>query len=291
MDIQMPVMDGLEATRRMRADAKHAKLPIIAMTAHAMKGEYDKSIAAGMNDHITKPIDPIVLYTTLLKHVQADALKRKQPLQIALANDEEFDEEISIDGVDVEMGLRRVAGKKATYVKLLQKYTDNYKNFEEQVQALFREQKVTELAALFHTLAGVSGNIGISKVFQPAQQISNEFKRLVSEEAKVISTPTLNATKQLVNLVKGQIELIEQYLENRNKAKAVTEASVDKSTDFQPALARLTALIKNSDGQASELCEAILLSYKLPEELEQQLQKVLAMLNDFDFDGASQILN
>ena len=66
MDVQMPVMDGLEATRRIRAGGLDAKmLPIIAMTAHAMKGDYEKSLAAGMNDHITKPIDPGELYEAL----------------------------------------------------------------------------------------------------------------------------------------------------------------------------------------------------------------------------------
>jgi CheY-like chemotaxis protein len=69
MDVQMPVMDGLEATRRIRHTMSYSKddLPIVAMTAHAMKGDYEKSVDAGMNDHITKPIDPNELYRTLRK--------------------------------------------------------------------------------------------------------------------------------------------------------------------------------------------------------------------------------
>lgn len=69
MDVQMPVMDGLEATRRIRNDRGKSKesLPIVAMTAHAMKGDYEKSMNAGMNDHITKPINPMELYKTLKK--------------------------------------------------------------------------------------------------------------------------------------------------------------------------------------------------------------------------------
>lgn len=69
MDIQMPVMDGLEAARRIRENPALAKLPIIAMTAHAMKGDYDKSIAAGMQDHVTKPIDPEALYQTIRRWI------------------------------------------------------------------------------------------------------------------------------------------------------------------------------------------------------------------------------
>jgi CheY-like chemotaxis protein len=67
MDIQMPVMDGLAATRLIRADRRFSKLPILAMTAHAMIGDYEKSMDAGMNDHLTKPIDLNTLTQALLK--------------------------------------------------------------------------------------------------------------------------------------------------------------------------------------------------------------------------------
>ena len=71
MDVQMPVMDGLTATRTIRADGRFADLPIVAMTAHAMTGDYERSLAAGMNDHITKPIKPDVLKKTLLRWMPA----------------------------------------------------------------------------------------------------------------------------------------------------------------------------------------------------------------------------
>ncbi len=69
MDIQMPVMDGITATSEIRKIGRFKHLPIIAMTAHAMSGDYEKSIAAGMNDHVTKPIQPEVLYATLKKWI------------------------------------------------------------------------------------------------------------------------------------------------------------------------------------------------------------------------------
>ncbi len=69
MDIQMPEMDGLAATREIRRDPKFKDLPIIAMTAHAMSGDKELSLEAGMNDHVTKPIDPQVLYETLRRWI------------------------------------------------------------------------------------------------------------------------------------------------------------------------------------------------------------------------------
>lgn len=70
MDIQMPHMDGLEAARRIRRDVTPGHLPIIAMTAHAMTGDREKSLEAGMQDHVTKPIDPEALYTTLTRWIR-----------------------------------------------------------------------------------------------------------------------------------------------------------------------------------------------------------------------------
>ena len=67
MDIQMPVMDGLQATKLLRQDPRFDRLPVIAMTAHAMAEDKDKSLAVGMQDHVTKPFDPSALYTTLLR--------------------------------------------------------------------------------------------------------------------------------------------------------------------------------------------------------------------------------
>ena len=72
MDIQMPEMDGLTAARLIRRDPKYRDLPILAMTAHAMAGDREQSIAAGMNDHVTKPIDPALLYAALVKWIRPD---------------------------------------------------------------------------------------------------------------------------------------------------------------------------------------------------------------------------
>ena len=70
MDIQMPVMGGFEATREIRKDERFKELPVIAMTAHAMAGDREKSLAAGMNDHVTKPIDPDELFSTLVRWIK-----------------------------------------------------------------------------------------------------------------------------------------------------------------------------------------------------------------------------
>jgi CheY-like chemotaxis protein len=79
MDIQMPIMDGLDATRSIRADRRFSKMPIIAMTAHAMTGDRNQSLDAGMNDHLTKPINPDRLTEALLRWMPARPAQMSRP--------------------------------------------------------------------------------------------------------------------------------------------------------------------------------------------------------------------
>ena len=73
MDIQMPEMDGLTAAAHIRANPRFSRLPILAMTAHAMQSDREKSLAAGMNGHVTKPVDPPVLYAEMARWLRPDA--------------------------------------------------------------------------------------------------------------------------------------------------------------------------------------------------------------------------
>src|SRR6185295_9734598 len=116
MDLQMPEMDGIEATRRIRAEARFAKLPIIAMTAHAMIEERERCSAAGMVDHISKPIDPHIMFQTLSRWVRGSAaVPRAHAGEASLP---------PIDGLDAAAGLKRVAGNRRLYLGLLRQFAE-----------------------------------------------------------------------------------------------------------------------------------------------------------------------
>ena len=134
MDVQMPVMDGYTATRIIRRDLRFKDLPIIAMTAHAMAGDQEKSAAAGMNDHVTKPIDPKQLYAVLARWISASpppAEETRAPEMIppdadgkALDDSAPISAEAqpfpdALEGFDLMAGLSRLQGNKALYRKLL----------------------------------------------------------------------------------------------------------------------------------------------------------------------------
>ncbi|HVR54914.1 MAG TPA: PAS domain S-box protein, partial [Pseudorhodoferax sp.] len=127
MDLQMPVMDGMQATRLIRADARHARLPIIAMTAHAMVEERERCLAAGMVDHITKPIDPPAMLLTLARWVQPrDAAPAQAPVppaaQETVPTSDAAPALPTLAGLDTAAGLARAGGKTALYLRLLRQF-------------------------------------------------------------------------------------------------------------------------------------------------------------------------
>lgn len=167
MDIQMPVMDGLEAARRLReqeADQSARPTPIVAMTAHAMQEDRDKSLAAGMDDHITKPIEPQVLAQTLIKWVQpreqeagagVDASPQLPAESAARAND--------ADGAAFvwEKGLHYVGGEEESLAKHLKNFRQRYADAAQTLAELSAAQNWEEANRLAHSLKGVAAMLGM----------------------------------------------------------------------------------------------------------------------------------
>ena len=164
MDIQMPVMGGFESTEKIRnLESDVRDIPIIAMTAHAMAGDREKSIEGGMNDHVTKPINPDELFGSLLKWIKPGVREIPKELEEKLKVEEKLVEKIplpQIPDIDIESGLSRVGGNEKLYRNLLGKFYNEYPDSTKQIKdALAKEDK--ELGTrLAHTVKGVAGNIG-----------------------------------------------------------------------------------------------------------------------------------
>lgn len=286
MDIQMPEMDGLTATKKIRLIKSKEHLPIIAMTAHAMKGEYEKSIASGMNDHITKPIDPMVLYERLAYYIKASPKPQiiKAEELSPLNNDTILPE---IDGIDIAAGLARTGSKKDIYLKLLGKFAANYKGFRTTFMEQYQNEDMDAAAASLHTLAGVAGNIGIESLFVDACELSRIFKDL--------PTPNLleNTLTERINTL---ITSLESMTENIELALGLTEntpinkAEHQSEFEFQNSLTKLYQLLSDADSEAGECCEELLLNAQVSGALKERLLEANKYIENFDFDNAIKAL-
>jgi two-component system, sensor histidine kinase and response regulator len=158
MDLQMPEMDGYQATARIRAEPRLAGLPIVAMTAHAMAEERDRCLAAGMHAHITKPIDPELLYRTLMQFYRPG--RAVAASAITVHHSSPPDAPFEVAGLDVADGLRRVAGNVKLYRSLLGQFVEQQADAVSKIIANVEQQDFALAERQIHTLKGVSGNLG-----------------------------------------------------------------------------------------------------------------------------------
>jgi signal transduction histidine kinase/DNA-binding response OmpR family regulator/HPt (histidine-containing phosphotransfer) domain-containing protein len=163
MDVQMPVLDGLEATRLLRGDPRFADLPILAMTADALPEERERCLAAGMVDHIAKPIDPHTMYEKLLRwvHPVAPAEPVKQAVAAPPPPAAEPADLPDIAGLDHEAGLRHMAGSRELYRRLLRQFISEQADTAARLNAALDEQDYELAQRIVHTVKGVAGSIGL----------------------------------------------------------------------------------------------------------------------------------
>lgn len=180
MDVQMPVLDGHDATRAIRALPGREDMPILAMTANAFEEDRMRCLAAGMNDHIGKPIDPEVLFAALLKWLpepEGLMLNRPLPPPVDCHGDESLGRLAAIGGVDVARGLKTLSGNTEAYRRLLRSYVEHHRD----TAALLRRHRADgnrpEAGRLVHTLKGSSGSLGLVRVQELAAELDSLLKQ------------------------------------------------------------------------------------------------------------------
>ncbi len=256
MDIQMPEMDGLEATRHIRKSEKEGtkELPIIAMTAHAMRGDKEKCLEAGMNDHISKPIDPAHLFDTLFKYSGRD---KKSLYTSVFANETAGNIEIEdssfpeLPGISVESGLKRIGGNHDAYKKLLLKFKENQADSIDKIRYALERRDLKEAKILIHTLKGVSCNIGADVLCQEAALIEKTVDR---EEVENIQE-RLDELERTLYLILESISSLEDKKENESLTGEITETKESVKADLTEAarhLQEIAVFLKDNDSEAED---------------------------------------
>lgn len=171
MDIQMPVMDGLEATRIIRSDDRFVTLPIIAMTANAMKGDRETCLESGMNDYIVKPIDPGLLFDTLSKWIKprtSFTFRGVEPLMTEIRDDIIPE---TLPGIDTKDATKRLMGNQELLLSILTGFRRDYSDAASVLKSQVEGGDVEKAKNLVHTLKGISGNFS-------ARELRVSFEKL-----------------------------------------------------------------------------------------------------------------
>lgn len=266
MDVDMPVMDGYEATRELRR--RGYKLPILAMTAHALLTARAQSLAAGMDEHLTKPINPEALYAMLARFLSSTVDMQELPLE-----KEAQEPKLKLNGVAVAEGLARVGGNKVLYVKLLSMFARDYQDFGQRLKAA-DPQKARMLA---HELKGVSANLGAVQLadaveaIEKAAQEGRDFVELI---------PPLQAT---LSALIAEVENLSQVPHSENPTDSLLEGELLKRLALCQELAQaadvgVTEEFKKLEGSLKQL------------GLSAPYEQVQAKLDLFELDEAAKIL-
>jgi len=177
MDVQMPIMDGITATRRIRDNPKFEELPIVALTASVMRNGRDACVNAGMNDFVGKPFSPEQLYSTIQKWVTGlcDADLLGSPTRERMAGADLW-LPAQIEGLDVRAGLRRVAGMKRIYIDALRKYLDGTADVAERLRRQIATGEMETAVREAHTLKGGSGMVEARDIHDLARTVEMVLK-------------------------------------------------------------------------------------------------------------------
>ncbi|MGC3983696.1 MAG: response regulator [Pseudorhodoferax sp.] len=286
MDMQMPVMDGLEATRTIRRNPLWQQLPVLAMTANAMAIDRQRCLDAGMNSHIAKPIDPNELYAQLLQwlprreRAAAPAVAAPVPPQDGLAADDAL---LRIAGLDAASGLRRVLQRRGTYDGLLRRFVDGQAQAVATARTALAAGDRTLAQRLLHTLKGTAATIGAGPLAQAAQAAET-----------MLSQPLQDATEE-ERLLAACEALCGPLVAALRQALATDEATpapaaaqeVDWAT-VRPLAERLQALLEQDDADAIDLLQRN--AAVLRPALGEWYDGIANAVGDFDFGHAARQL-
>ena len=283
MDCQMPIMDGFEATRKIREDGRFTHLPILAMTANAMAGDKEKCIASGMNDHIAKPIDVTQLFLTLSKWLHSKSVSEhtgKIPA-IRSYNIHNEDHIPDIEGLDLETALIRVGGNTKLLRKLILRFCETQADVIQRINEALANDHHDSAEMSAHTLKGLAGNICATHLAEHAALV----ERLVNigdreKLAKAIEAMGTALAHQISKIT--EVMSLKGMMQENLPSPPMTNVDMNK---LESGLRMLAAQLEDFDGNANAMLESI-----IPQLIALGQRKIteemLKLVENFEFDSA-----
>jgi two-component system, sensor histidine kinase and response regulator len=286
MDMQMPVMDGIEATRILRSDARFQTLPIIAMTANALVSDRELCLEAGMNDHIAKPIDPDQLFGVLMRWVERPegdgaGLRELSEARAAVVHTPAVaDGPLDIDGIDVKSALKRTGGNRKRYVALLRRFAQQQASTVDEIRKALSMGDAATAERAAHSLKGVAGTLGATTLSETAAKAETAIKA-----GQGIDT----ALTSLFAGLGAAVRAIRAALPGEIPTNGGGGASRDPRTVVKP-LTQLKRLLETDDGEAADFmidARSDLSGVLTPTEIE----TLSELVGDFNFEAALKCLS
>ncbi|NGZ26968.1 MAG: PAS domain S-box protein [Magnetococcales bacterium] len=281
MDVQMPVLDGLEATRRIRALDGFMALPIIAMTANALDSDRERCLSAGMNDHIIKPVEPVRLYTVLCKWLGAGEEMAITPQPQEKRAKEHASVE-HIPGIDWQSALDLLDDNEELLIKLLNKFVELHDKDGQIIRQALLTGDRDKAKRLSHSMKSVAGNMGAKELQKAATALE---KALLQSEINCDS---------LVDEFSESLDRICQSIANwQNRSHPDDSMALspmnESDADWRPLYLTLLDQLQHADLDALESSASLVPLLRGRVE-EQKLNQVIQWIENFDYEQAERSL-
>ncbi|UCV19254.1 response regulator [Ferribacterium limneticum] len=287
MDIQMPNVDGIEATQAIRRMPGHTSVPIIAMTANAFNEDRDICLGAGMNDHLAKPVTPEKLYATLLRWIRIESTRppsnTSAPAAPSAPDAGTLRTLHGITNLDVKEGLKVVAGKLPRYCRLLKLFALSHRDNADELLRALDDNRLDEARSLAHSLKGGAASIGARRIREIAESIELPLKQQLSNASALARERLLDLKPELAKFI-AQLDSLPDEI-----CAAPLPTAPREATDSTLLIRKLGELLATDD-MASQVYFAL---YRA--EFEQLLgsartRQIAQLIETFDFAPAFEAL-
>ncbi len=283
MDVQMPVMDGMQATALIRRNDAIKHIPIIAMTAHAMVGDKEKCLEAGMDDYVTKPVDRFELFRTLKKWLPSDATGgaelspgQRQDDTPAMPN---------LPGVDTGDALRRLGVSVEIYTKLLISFAKDQLLVLEELKQAVTDGNRLEAARLAHSLSGAGGSLGMLEL----RAVGKILERQAGKEGADLG-PLLSAVEEEFHNAAASIATLQQTQPQQEGSGTDAAVKTLDTENLLQSLGQLAEGIEDSDPmECAEIMERIG-PMNWPAGLNNEKNRLTRYIDSYRFDEAEELI-
>ncbi len=286
MDLQMPEMDGFEATRQIRTQSRLNGLPVIAMTAHAFEEEKQKCLAVGMDAHVSKPIDPVQLQEALKKVVSLPhqpGLAKKDKSVVGKQGDDGQNILGQLTTVDVARALERLNNDANLLIRLLLDFAAEYRDGTSFLTAAIQDDRYEIAVEHIHKLKGVSGNLSVTDVYEVAVLI----ERALNDRLDPFPQTLLKRLETCLARYIEEVHMLPDSDTIQTLHPDTVETGVDDSAEPKILLNRLIGYLESNNLAAEQCLDA--LKIQLDPEFCRDLQNLSDLIAKLDFNAALSI--
>ncbi|MDY6954121.1 MAG: response regulator, partial [Thermodesulfobacteriota bacterium] len=287
MDIQMPVMNGYEATRVIRNEVGLKDLPIIAVTAHAMEGDREKCMESGMNDYIVKPIDAQQLFSTLAKWIKEDERAATMIAQGEKDIDDGIDDPLpdTLPGIHIESSIRRLGGNKKLFRKLLAGFAQEYADAASEIKDAVSRRDMERARQLAHTLKGVAGTLSAEELVRATQAL----ERAIGQGETGYLDGLLVAFESALRRVVESAGSLKGDVGDWDFSKPWDDGTEVDPMKVAPLLQELSRLLQDNDFEAEDCLEQIRAQVGVS-RFRTEMRRLEGQIDRFDFKSAQATL-